>query len=91
MSFNYRCSRDGCRQRKTLRHEYEWYIRKPKCPACKRDTLKFDGAVRRQTIARTCHCRGIYFPHRRDTVLSEQAFCHNLTLDQVEATLELQK
>ena len=90
MAYNYRCTKSDCRKRKTLRHPMEWYIRRPKCPACGRDSLAFDPHVRNQTLRRTCKCNGIMYPHRAGTILSEYEFCHQLTLDDVLSKLQEQ-
>lgn len=84
MIYNYRCNKADCRHRVTLRHPLEWYIREPKCKACKRpDTLRADPWRRQETMRKKCSCSGIPWPHRRNTIISENEFCHNLTLDQV--------
>lgn len=88
MTYNCRCTdRANCGRRKTLRHPIEWYIREPKCPGCGRRTLRADPSVRRQTLKRTCRCRGIPWPHRAGTVLSEHEFCHQLELSEVADNL----
>lgn len=74
-TYNYRCSHRHCRARKTLKKRLRFYLRRPKCPECGRDSLKHDPAVARQTQKRTCYCVGIRYPHRRGTFLNEWAFC----------------
>ena len=82
--FNYRCKKRDCRHRVTLDHVLEWYIREPKCQACKRrDTLRHDPWRRQETLRKKCQCGGILWPHRRNTVLDEHDFCRNLSLDDV--------
>jgi hypothetical protein len=80
ISYNYRCSKQGCRQRKTLAHPMEWYLwkRKPKCPACKEDSLKFDGATRRATMRRTCKCGSVAWPHRIGTMSTKWGVCDSV-------------
>ena len=80
--YNYRCSdKRNCGARITLAHPYEWYIRKPKRPACKRDRLKVDPSVRRQRMGRICRCGGLHFPHAKGTYLNEGAFCEHALVD----------
>ncbi len=84
MIHNYRCNKRDCRKRITLAHRLEWYIHEPFCKACRRrDTLRLDPWVRAWNMSQVCRCNGIHFPHRRRTILSENEFCHQLTLDQV--------
>lgn len=77
MGYPYRCSdKRNCGRRKSLRHPMEWYIRKPKCPGCKKDTLKFDAARIRTRRKETCYCRGLHYPHRLGTIISIDEYCH---------------
>ena len=88
MIYNYRCMKRDCRKRVTLRHPLEWYINPPKCKACERpDTLRYDPWVRKWNMSQICRCNGVHFPHRKFTVLSDNEFCHQLTLDDVEVRL----
>lgn len=85
MSYNCRCTdRNNCGKRKTLPRDPETgYIRIPKCPGCGKRSLRVDPSTRRQTINRTCYCRGVHFPHRRGTILNENEFCHANDLNDV--------
>jgi hypothetical protein len=61
LSYNYRCSRTGCRARITLKQRI---VIGRKCPSCKKDTLKDCTATERaRTKRRTCKCDGYHFPH----------------------------
>lgn len=81
MSYNYRCSKKSvCGQRRTLPKKIEEYVRRPKCLGCKRDSLTFDPAVRRQTKKRTCHCDGLHYPHRNGT----EPWCNHAELGPTE-------
>ena len=67
MIYHYRCSdRRGCGARRTLKHLIDWFIRRPKCPCCKKDTLSLDPSVKRQRKkSGVCGCAGYHFPHRK--------------------------
>lgn len=65
MTYRYRCTRDGCRKRVSLRRLKEQYIRTPKCPGCNRDTLHRDTARQRESKKNRCWCNGYHFPHRQ--------------------------
>jgi len=88
MGFPYRCSdKRNCGVRKSLRHPLEWYYynRKPKCPGCGRDTLRFDYALIRQRRKETCRCSGIHYPHRYRTWLSKDEFCDGWSMAEAES------
>lgn len=75
---NYRCNKADCRQRTVLSQNIDWYKRRPKCPACKRDSLRYDPAVRAQAITRTCNCGFVAFPHRRGTMSRYWGICEHV-------------
>ena len=81
MAYNHQCSHRYCRKRITLKRHIDDYIRRPKCPACGRDQLKFDPGPRRQTIRRTCRCNGVCYPHKRGLILNENEFCYYAEFD----------
>ena len=92
MIYNHRCSdRANCGKRKTLRRHIDDYIRRPVCPNCGEDRLKFDPSVRRQTMKQVCRCIGVRFPHRSGTVINENEFCKTLELVDVQYILEARK
>ena len=66
MTYNYRCTRKGCRSRKTLKRKKEEYIRTPCCPVCG-GNLSHDPEPRRRSKRDRCLCDGYPFPHRRGT------------------------
>ncbi|CAN0298503.1 unnamed protein product, partial [Chrysoparadoxa australica] len=68
MSWPYRCSRDGCRQRVTLRRPIERYVRKKVCAACGKDSLRLDRWKQADHRRSRCHCAGWWFPHRRGSL-----------------------
>lgn len=68
MSFPYRCSRDACRQRVSLRRKVEHYVRPKKCPACGCDTLKLDRWLIRARKRDKCYCAGYPFIHRKGSL-----------------------
>lgn len=67
MSYNYRCSVSECRKRRTLRKKIELYMRRPKCPSCGADSLKYDPTEKIRTKSRTCRCDGLFYPHHKGT------------------------
>jgi len=73
--YHYRCSlRNKCGARKTLKRPIEKYIRRPKCPRCHKDTLKFDPSRRRERNNNLCKCDGMEggWPHRKGS----SVWCH---------------
>lgn len=82
MTYPYRCSiRRRCGKMVTLRHPIEWYIRRPKCPSCKQDTLKEYYCMRIRDISVTCKCGGVSFPHKRGYYRSKNEFCEHANVD----------
>lgn len=65
MSYPYRCGRDGCRQRVSLRRKLETYVRPRLCPSCGHDSLKLDRWKMRDHKASRCNCNGYHFIHRK--------------------------
>lgn len=67
--YNHRCSKHGtCGKRVTLRRDIDNYIRRPKCPRCKCDTLRnVTKDVRKQGQQRKCFCDGMSYPHAKGT------------------------
>ena len=59
----YRCRHARCRQRRTLRHPVEWYVREPRCKACG-GPLTRDRFRNEQELRAVCTCDGYWFPHR---------------------------
>ena len=69
MSWPYRCSRDGCRQRTALRRPIERYRQTPCCPACGHDSLRLDRWKQRDHRRALCRCGvGHWYPHRRGSL-----------------------
>ena len=82
MTYPYRCSiKRKCGKCVTLAHPIDWYIRRPKCPACKQDTLKEDYGTRLRDKRLTCKCSGVSFPHKRGYIRSESEFCEHAEFD----------
>ena len=82
VSYNYRCTKGDCRKRTTLPKMTEFYLRVPPCKGCgRKHTLSLDPAVRKQTLQRTCKCRGIRWPHRVGTYLNQLEFCDHAKVD----------
>lgn len=66
MTHVYRCTHNNCRKRVILAYRLNHYIRKPKCPCCKRElTGSVDRALIAQRRREVCGCDGYHFPHRR--------------------------
>lgn len=61
---NHRCSKPGCRARKTLKKYIDDYIRRPKCPSCDLDSLKYDPEPAKRHKKELCYCDGYHFLHR---------------------------
>lgn len=81
-TYPYRCSiRRRCGKMVTLKHPIDWYIRRPKCPACKQDTLKPYYCMRLRDLRVTCKCGGVSHPHKRGYIRSRNEFCHHAEFD----------
>ena len=76
MGLNYRCTKDGCRKRVTLKQPIDWYVKRPLCPECGRDTLKpVYRKERERSKRRGCFCRGNDWPHNRGAIVDEYRTC----------------
>lgn len=82
MIYHYRCSiKRRCGKRITLAQPIDWYRIRPKCPGCKKDTLKPDNNRGLDNKKATCRCRGIRWPHRKGTYLNKNEFCEHAKVD----------
>ena len=65
--YNYRCSiRRTCGARKSLKREIDWYIRRPMCPGCNKNTLKsVNKKEKLRNKARACDCGEYSHPHSK--------------------------
>ena len=82
MIYHYRCTiRRKCGARKTLKKRIEEYVRRPRCPGCGKDTLKFDPYKKPYNTKNKCSCDGISFPHRKGT----EPWCIHAKLGPTEA------
>jgi hypothetical protein len=84
MSYPYRCSiKRTCGARKVLPKPIEMYTetRRPKCPACKRNTLKPDKWRKETDKKRTCLCDGYPHPHHRGT----EPWCQHAKIGPVDS------
>ncbi len=76
MGFNYRCSSAGCRKRATFKHLIDWYQRRPKCPGCKKDSLKpVYVKEHARSKRRGCFCQGRWWPHNKGRIEDENHVC----------------
>ena len=69
MGYNYRCSiRRSCGASLTLKREINWYIKRPMCPGCGKDTLKtVNKREKDRNKKRVCRCDGYHYPHSKGT------------------------
>lgn len=68
MGYQYRCSKDDCRARITLRKKLEQYVRDKLCPGCGKDSLKPAYIKERiRNTKRACRCDGYIYPHHKGT------------------------
>lgn len=63
MNYKYRCGRGACRKIYTLSKPLSHYVREKKC-SCG-GTLHDYSCDRKRNKARTCHCDGLHFPHKK--------------------------
>lgn len=88
MGYNYRCSKEPCRQRVTFKKRIEKYYTPKICPNCGRDSLK---PTWKKEVARSrrrgCFCRGNYWPHNKGRIEDENHICIHASDVEVQAEL----
>lgn len=67
MGYPYRCKH--CTARHTFKHEFDYYIRKPKCRHCGESDFRLDKwMLKRDTKKMGCGCSGYPFFHRKGSL-----------------------
>ena len=63
MSYSYRCNRNNCRARRTLKKLITQYVKTPTCECG--GNLHRDKWVKPYTKRNTCYCGGVLYPHNQ--------------------------
>lgn len=63
----YRCSRNSCRTRVTLKKCKELYIKEPKCKVCGGNLHSVEKERKDYSRKMKCTCDGLHYPHQRGT------------------------
>lgn len=64
MSYPYRCSREACKVRRSLKRKAEEYVRTPRCRVCG-SRLRLDRTAMKDRRRKKCYCDGYPFIHRK--------------------------
>jgi len=90
MGYAYRCSdRTNCGRRRALKHKIDWYINRPKCLGCKRDTLKpVYEKEHQRSKRRGCFCQGRHWPHNKGRVEDENHICIHVPFEEAQIYVE---